>query len=60
MEIIIASENPKAITTSDDLTLRLEMFLMALVRIPKLLHLSQYYGKKTTKNERPVEGFLCA
>ena len=41
MEIIIAMEKPKAMTTSMALILRLEMFLTALVTIPSFVHLSE-------------------
>ena len=46
IEIIIAREKAKAITTSEDLILRLEMFLTALVITPKLLHPPEFLGKK--------------
>ena len=46
MEIIIANEKLNAIITSEDLILRLEIFLTALVVTPKLLHLPEFLGKK--------------
>jgi hypothetical protein len=38
MEIMIAMEKPKATITSAVLILRLDMFLIALVKAPKVFH----------------------
>jgi hypothetical protein len=49
METIIAMQNPKAIITNKALTLRLEMFLTALVMTPNLLTFQNRTKKKTAK-----------
>jgi hypothetical protein len=49
METIIAMQNPNAIITNNALTLRLEMFLTALVMTPNSLTFQSIPEKKTTK-----------
>ena len=39
IEIMIAMEKPKAITTNNTLIFLLETFLIALVKVPKITHL---------------------
>jgi hypothetical protein len=64
MEIIIAMEKPKAIITNNALILRLEIFLTALVTIPKFVHLSKHPEKEDNQKERMGERgsgafFIC-
>jgi hypothetical protein len=46
IEIIIAMEKPKAIITNSALILRLEIFLTALVTMPRFVHLSKHSKKR--------------
>jgi hypothetical protein len=55
MEIIIAMQNPNAIITKKALTLRLEIFLTALVKTPNQFTFQSFPEKKDTQKGRDIE-----
>ena len=52
METMIAMQNPNAIITNNALILRLEIFLIALVKTPNYLTLQRSTQKKVTSKKR--------
>jgi hypothetical protein len=56
IEIIMAIEKPKAIITNNDLIFLLEMFLTALVTIPKLFTFQRISEKEDNQKERMERG----
>jgi hypothetical protein len=60
IEIMIAMEKPKAIITNSALIFRLEIFLTALVTMPKFFSpFKAFQKKRTTKKREWREGFGC-
>jgi len=59
MEIIIAMQNPNAITTNNALTLRLEMFLTALVKTPNCFTFQSFQKKIGQPKREAFERRMC-
>jgi hypothetical protein len=56
MEIMIAMQNPKAIITNNALTLRLEIFITALVKTPNEFTFQSIPEKKDNQKGRLSRG----